>query len=81
MQAKAEEAEAEEMKKQLGLNDTADSLQALILERNKKRAGDMDSFLDSLAAKYGGGGVRKKSNKKLGKKWIFPGYDMPDFAL
>ncbi|MPC21833.1 DnaJ subfamily C member 9 [Portunus trituberculatus] len=53
--AKAEEAEAEEMKKQLGLNDTADSLQALILERNKKRAGEMDSFLDSLAAKYGGG--------------------------
>lgn len=66
--AKAEEAEAEEMKKQLGLNDTADSLQALILERNKKRAGEMDSFLDSIAAKYGGGTGSKKNNKKSGKK-------------
>ncbi|KAG0726418.1 DnaJ subfamily C member 9 [Chionoecetes opilio] len=65
--AKAEEAEAEEMKKELGLNDTADSLQALILERNKKRAGEMDSFLDSLAAKYGGA-AGTKSKKKSGKK-------------
>ena len=55
------------MKKQLGLNDTADNLQALILERNKKRAGEMDSFLDSLATKYGGAAKDKKS-KKSGKK-------------
>lgn len=66
--AMAEKAEAEEMKKQLGLNDTTDSLQALILERNKKRAGEMDSFLDALATKYGGAAGGRKGKKKAGKK-------------
>lgn len=67
--AAAEAVEAEELKKELGLNDTVDSLQSLILQRGKKRAGEMDSFLDSLAAKYGGagGGGKKKGGKRAGK--------------
>lgn len=64
--AAAEAEEAEEMKKELGLGDNIDSLQALILKRNQERAGEMDSFLDSLASKYGGGG--KKKTTKKGKK-------------
>lgn len=69
MQAAAEAEEAEEMKKELGLDDTTDSLKALILKRNKHRVEEMDSFYDSLAAKYGGGSSgKKKSSKKGGKK-------------
>ncbi|XP_071532524.1 dnaJ homolog subfamily C member 9 [Panulirus ornatus] len=66
--AAAEAEEAEEMKKELGLDDTADSLKALILKRNKNRVEEMDSFYDSLAAKYGGASGKKKSSKKGGKK-------------
>ncbi|KAK3877093.1 hypothetical protein Pcinc_018165 [Petrolisthes cinctipes] len=68
--AAKEAEEAEEMKKQLGLGDTDDSLKALILQRGQQRAGEMDSFLDGLAAKYGGGGGKgkKKTNRKGGKK-------------
>lgn len=70
-QANREAEEAEEMKKELGLGDTTDSLRALILKRGKEREQEADEFLDSLAAKYGGGGSggrKKGSKKKQGKK-------------
>lgn len=69
-QAAREAEEAEEMKKQLGLGDTEDSLKALILRRGQQRAEEMNSFLDGLAAKYasGGGAGKKKANRKGGKK-------------
>lgn len=69
-QAAREAEEAEEMKKQLGLGDTEDSLKALILKRGQQRAEEMDSFLDGLAAKYAnaGGAGKKKANRKGGKK-------------
>ncbi|KAK7079767.1 DnaJ subfamily C member 9, partial [Halocaridina rubra] len=57
--AAAEAEEAEEMKKEMGLGNDMDSLQALILKKNKDRAEEMDSFLDNLAAKYGGGTKKK----------------------
>ncbi|XP_063603397.1 dnaJ homolog subfamily C member 9-like [Penaeus indicus] len=67
--ADREAEEAEEMKKELGLGDTTDSLRALILKRGKEREQEADAFLDSLAAKYGGGGSggKKKSSKKKQK--------------
>ncbi|KAK7065689.1 DnaJ subfamily C member 9 [Halocaridina rubra] len=61
--AAAEAEEAEEMKKEMGLGNDMDSLQALILKKNKDRAEEMDSFLNNLAAKYGGG-TKKKPVKK-----------------
>lgn len=61
--AAAEAEEAEEMKRELGLGNTEDSLKALILQRNKQRQADSDSFLDALASKYGGSGGKKKSSK------------------
>ncbi|XP_045592850.1 dnaJ homolog subfamily C member 9 [Procambarus clarkii] len=65
----AEEAEeAEAMKKELGLGDTTDSLKALILKRGKQRGEEMDSFLDNLATKYGGGGSGKKKGSRKGGK-------------
>lgn len=66
-QAAREAEEAEEMKQQLGLGDTEDSLKALILKRGQQRAEEMETF---LAAKYarGGGAGKKKANRKGGKK-------------
>jgi len=61
--AAVEADEAEEMKRELGLGDTEDSLKALILQRNKQRQADSDSFLDALAAKYSGSAGKKKSSK------------------
>ncbi|XP_064113680.1 dnaJ homolog subfamily C member 9-like [Macrobrachium nipponense] len=62
--AAAEAKEAQQMKKELGLGDDMDSLKALIQKRNKGREEEMDSFLDNLAAKYGGGSGKKKGSKK-----------------
>lgn len=75
-QAKAakEAAEAEEHKKKLGLGDGPESLAAAIIARSQAREGGRDSFLNSLAEKYGmedengGGKARKGGSKKGGKK-------------
>ncbi|XP_037089985.1 dnaJ homolog subfamily C member 9-like [Pollicipes pollicipes] len=50
--AEAEAAEAEQEKQRLGLDNSADSLQALIQARQQARGAAMDSFFDQLEAKY-----------------------------
>ena len=77
-QAKAakEAAEADELKKKLGLGDGPDALATAIMARSQAREGGRDSFLNSLAEKYGsmedenGGGKARKGggSKKGGKK-------------
>ena len=62
LKAAREAVEAEEAKKELGLGDGANDLEALILAKNKSRASQMDSFLDDLAKKY------SKPSKKGKKK-------------
>ncbi|XP_068228359.1 dnaJ homolog subfamily C member 9-like [Palaemon carinicauda] len=61
--AEKEAQEAEKMKEDLGLGDGLDSLKAMIQSRSKSREEEMDSFLDNLAAKYGGSGKKKGSKK------------------
>jgi DnaJ family protein C protein 9 len=62
-----ERAEAEQAAVELGLDTEAEnSLRNAISERQESRGKDMDSFLDQLAAKYGGEGANKTT--KNGKK-------------
>ncbi|KIH57581.1 hypothetical protein ANCDUO_12226 [Ancylostoma duodenale] len=59
---KAEKEAEEALEEKKKRNDGDKSLQALILSRQSERASSMDSFFDSLAAKYGG--KEKKRSKK-----------------
>ncbi|EYC43422.1 hypothetical protein Y032_0494g2452 [Ancylostoma ceylanicum] len=59
---KAEKEAEEALEEKKKRNDGDKSLQALILSRQADRASNMDSFLDSLAAKYGA--KEKKRSKK-----------------
>ena len=55
-----EAAEAEELKKELGLGEGEDSLRSLILARQSDRAAASNNFLDGLAEKYSKKGKSKK---------------------
>ena len=53
LQAQKEAAEAEEMAKELGLNDkTDDGLRQLVMKWQKDRQGAMDDMIAGLEAKY-----------------------------
>jgi len=60
--ADKEAKEAEKAKAEMGLDDSEDSLKNMILARQQSRGQQAASFLDNLAAKYGG--QEKKSKKK-----------------
>merc|ERR1711915_859908 len=60
--AEKEAKEAEKAKAEMGLDDSEDSLKNMILARQQSRGQQAASFLDNLAAKYGG--QEKKSKKK-----------------
>ena len=64
----AEAKEAEEYGKELGLDDSANSLANMIMQRQAKREAESENFFDQLAAKYGGGGSTKKTKKGSKKK-------------
>jgi len=65
--AAAKEAkEAEELSEELGLGSGADSFRAIFLGRLQQHEAEMDSFLDSLANKYGK--PKAKGAKKGAKK-------------
>ena len=65
-QAQKEAAEAEEMARELGLNDKSnDSLQQLIIKRQQDRQGAMDDMFAGLEAKYC---KPKKQKTSQGKK-------------
>ncbi|XP_078499229.1 dnaJ homolog subfamily C member 9 [Lissotriton helveticus] len=68
--ALAEAAEAEEMKKELGLGEGLDDLSALIQSRQKDRKQQMDNFLEDMEAKYCNTSKKSKKNtaSKRGKK-------------
>lgn len=53
LQAAAEASEAEEEAKKLKLDESEDSLKALIQKRSASRAEQADSFFANLEAKYG----------------------------
>jgi len=59
--ADLEAKEAEQARKEMGLDDSEDSLANKILARQAARRPQVDSFLDGLAAKYG---AKKSSGKK-----------------
>uniref|UniRef100_A0A8C9FCH1 DnaJ homolog subfamily C member 9 n=1 Tax=Pavo cristatus TaxID=9049 RepID=A0A8C9FCH1_PAVCR len=67
--AEKEVKEAEETRKELGLDDE-DDLKALILSRNKDRKKKMDDLFAQMEAKYGSSAKkgRKKTVAKKGKK-------------
>ena len=59
-----EAKEAEEHAKEIGLDtNSEDSLANMIMQRQRQREAESDSFFEHLAAKYGG-----KESKKSGKK-------------
>jgi len=60
--ADREAKEAEKAKAEMGLDDSEDSLKNMILARQQSRGQQATSFLDNLAAKYGG--AEKKTRKK-----------------
>ena len=64
VQAKQEAAEAEEAKRELGI-DGENSLQALIKAKSQSRAAEMDSFFAHLEKKYAE--PEKKKTKKRKK--------------
>jgi len=64
----AEAKEAEEYAKEIGLDESTNSLANMIMQRQAKREAESDSFFDHLAAKYGGGGSTKKTKKGSKKK-------------
>jgi len=64
----AEAKEAEEYAKEIGLDNSENSLANMIMQRQAKREAQSDSFFDHLAAKYGGGGSTKKTKKGSKKK-------------
>jgi len=62
VQAEAESAEADEMKKKLSKTENSAGLAELILHNQQSRGKQMDAFFDDLAAKYG------SHDKTSGKK-------------
>lgn len=65
-QAQKEAAEAEEMARELGLNDKSDDgLKQLIMKRHQDRKGAMDDMIAGLEAKYC---KPKKQKTSKGKK-------------
>lgn len=67
-QAQKEAAEAEEMARELGLNDKSDdSLKQLIMKRQQDRQGAMDDMIAGLEAKYCK--PKKQKTSKGKKKW------------
>lgn len=65
--AAQEAEEAEEMKKELGI-DADDSLKALIQSRQQSREQQMDGFFEQLEAKYAKPAKSKKTESAKGKK-------------
>lgn len=66
IQAQREAAEAEEVAKELGLNDKSDDgLKQLIMKRQKHRQGAVDDMIAGLEAKYC---KPKKPKTSKGKK-------------
>jgi len=59
-QANKEAKEAENARKELGLDGSDASLENMILARQKSRGAQAESFLDGLAAKYGAKEGKKK---------------------
>jgi len=59
-EADKEAKEAEKARKELGLDGSDSSLESMILARQKSRQAQGESFLDSLAAKYGAKEGKKK---------------------
>ncbi|XP_040292480.1 dnaJ homolog subfamily C member 9 [Bufo bufo] len=69
--AHEEAAEAEAMKKEIGLGDGEDDLKALIQKRQQDREKEVDSFMAELEAKYCNNtkkGGKKSAAPKRGKK-------------
>merc|ERR1711973_493378 len=64
----AEAKEAEEYAKEIGLDNSENSLANMIMQRQAKREAEADNFFDHLAAKYGGGASTKKTKKGSKKK-------------
>jgi len=62
-QADLEAKEAEDARKEMGLDGSDASLENMILARQKSRGQQAESFLDGLAAKYGAKGSQKKKKK------------------
>lgn len=68
-QAQKEAAEAEEMARELGLNDKSDdSLKQLIMKRQQDRQGAMEDMIAGLEAKYCK--PKKQKTSKGKKKWL-----------
>ncbi|XP_063377411.1 dnaJ homolog subfamily C member 9 [Cydia fagiglandana] len=63
-----EAVEAEELKKELGVGSGPNSLELMIKQKQQARAQQMDSLIDSLAAKYGGGNKPKATKRKAATK-------------
>lgn len=66
--AESEAKEAEQARKELGLDGSEESLANMILARQQSRGQQAESFLDGLAAKYGGGAKNGSAGKKKTKK-------------
>eukprot|EP00088_Acartia_fossae_P002865 TRINITY_DN11197_c0_g1_i1.p1 TRINITY_DN11197_c0_g1~~TRINITY_DN11197_c0_g1_i1.p1 ORF type:complete len:258 (+),score=78.67 TRINITY_DN11197_c0_g1_i1:31-804(+) len=62
--ADKEAKEAEQATKEMGLDDSEDSLRNMILARQQSRGQQAESFLDGLAAKYGAGSKSQSGKKK-----------------
>ncbi|KAL0882493.1 hypothetical protein ABMA27_000960 [Loxostege sticticalis] len=63
-----EAKEAEEWKNELGLGSGNNSLELMIKQKQQCRAQAMDSFIDDLAAKYGGDKKTKTTKRKAAPK-------------
>ncbi|KAJ8727575.1 hypothetical protein PYW07_001694 [Mythimna separata] len=59
---------AEEMQKELEMDSGPNSLELMIQQKQQSRAQQIDSFIDDLAAKYGGGSKAKASKRKASAK-------------
>ena len=64
--ADKEAKEADELAQELGIGKVngEDALTAMIMKRQEQRGREAESFLDGLAAKYGGSGNKTKGKKK-----------------
>ena len=64
--ADKEAKEADELAQELGVGQAngEDALVAMIMKRQEQRGREAESFLDGLAAKYGGGDGKKTKGKK-----------------
>ncbi|XP_030028084.2 dnaJ homolog subfamily C member 9 [Manduca sexta] len=63
-----EAEEAEELKKEMGMKSGANSLEIMIRQKQETRAKQLDSFIDDLAAKYGGNKSKATKRKAPQKK-------------